>query len=410
MTSEVVDTSGPGPRAARRQSRRRKQRRTIGGAAGAAVLVLLAVTAVLADKGDDVVDGPPAQQRTQSTLLFQVQAPSGAAMSTALLAHDPGSGDDDDAGSGAIVLMPPQLLVTVAGSGQLPLSRALRSVTPQQTRDAVSDLLGVTVDAGWVVDQPSLARLVDGLRGISVDVDVPVLGGVGGRTVLLNPGGQRLDGARTLAFLGYLAPGEPEQARLARLQEVLDGIILGLPRSTADVATLLQALGKRSVPSVPVPKLAELLVGLASDERDDALQYEVLPVIAIDTGAPEPAFRLDTARAKALADRLLAQSVPASARASGNRVLVLNGVGTVNLGEKVRAKLVKGGFVFVGSRNADSFNYATTLVLVPDATPAAQAIGLKVATAIGVPASAVQTSTIGTVADVVVVVGADFKP
>jgi hypothetical protein len=90
-------------------------------------------------------------------------------------------------------------------------------------------------------------------------------------------------------------------------------------------------------------------------------------------------------------------------------VLVLNGVGTPGIGEKVRAKLVPAGFVFVASRNNATFGITKTRVLVKEATPQAQAVGERVAKALGVPLDSVQTAEIGSIADVVVVVGADFK-
>jgi hypothetical protein len=399
-----------GGRAEARRKRRQRRRRLLVVAGAVAVAVLLGFTAYLVQSGDEKAATPQAQVRSQSTLLFQVQALSGSAVSNALLAHDPNSGDDRDAGSGSVVLLPPQLLVPVAGSGQLRLDVAVKTVPPESTRNAVADLLGVTVDGSWVLDLPTTAKLVDAVGGVSVDVDVPVLGGPGGRVVLLNPGGQKLDGARAGAFMTYLGEGEEEAARLARLQEVFAGVLRALPQSTAEVVTLLNGLGKRSVPSVPVPKLAEVLVGLASDGRDDALAYDSLPVVAIDTGGGTLTYRIDAEPARALVDRLLAQSVPPGVRSGGNRVLVLNGVGTPNIGEKVRAKVVPAGFVFVGSRNAQSFDYARTLVLVPGETVEAQQLGERVAKALGVPATAVATAPIGTVADVIVVVGADFRP
>jgi len=132
-------------------------------------------------------------------------------------------------------------------------------------------------------------------------------------------------------------------------------------------------------------------------------------VVPIDPGNGVTAFRLDTDASDALVDRLLAQSVPPGRRATGNRVLVLNGVGTPGLGNRVRAKLVPAGFVYVGSRNAQQFGYPTTKVLVRAATPADQELGDRVARAIGVPPSSVATSEIGSIADVVVLVGGDFK-
>jgi hypothetical protein len=131
--------------------------------------------------------------------------------------------------------------------------------------------------------------------------------------------------------------------------------------------------------------------------------------VPIDPGGGVTAFRLESEAARALVDRALAQSVPAGARQTGNRVLVLNGVGTPGLGDAVRAKLVAADFVFVASRNAERFGYETTQVLVPEATPEAQALGNRVAEALGVQPD-VRQSDLGTIADVVVIVGADFVP
>ncbi|MDT7545765.1 MAG: hypothetical protein QOE99_1875 [Actinomycetota bacterium] len=393
-------SSRTGRRAEQRRAKRRRQRRLM--AAGlAVVLVVAAIAAIALTRGGSTPKAKIAKQtRTQSTVLFQVQGESGDAIASALMAHDPA------ARSGAVVLIPPQVIVTVPGTGALQLSRALKTVPPQRSRAAVGDLLGVTVDAGWVIDVPTLSRLIDQLGGVTVDVDVPV---IVSRVVLLNPGSQRLDGQHAVAFLRYLATGEQEQARLARVQGVLDGLLNALPKSTAEVAAALSGLGARSNLSEPAAKLGSFLVGLAADGRSDQLQYDSLPVIAIDPGNGVSSFRVDVDATRALVDRLLAQSVPPGARQTGNRVLVLNGVGTPGIGEKVRAKLVPAGFVFVASRNNATFGITKTRVLVKEATPQAQAVGERVARALGVPLDSVQTAEIGSIADVVVVVGADFK-
>ncbi|MCU1674668.1 MAG: cell envelope-related transcriptional attenuator [Frankiales bacterium] len=396
----MTDITARGRRTELRRQRRQRQRRLLAGVLAIA-LVVLAVATYALTRSDRTPRATLAKQsRTQSTVLFQVQGESGAAVGSALLAHDPASR------SGAAVLVPPQVIVTVPGTGTLQLGRALSSVPPARSRAALADLMGVTVDAGWVINIPTLTALIDQVGGVTVDVDVPV---VVNRTVVLSPGSQRVDGERATQFLRYLASGEQEQSRLARLQEVFDGLLAALPRATAQVTTALAGLGPRSDSSIPVPRLAAFLVGLATDSRDDALQYDTLPVIAIDPGDGVTSFRIDPDSTRALVDRLLAQSVPPSARQTGNRVLVLNGVGTPGLGEKVRAKLVPNGFVFVGSRNNASFGVTNTRVLVKEATPEAQALGAKVAKALGVGEDAVQTADLGSIADVVVVVGSDFR-
>ena len=403
MSAEQLEVEGR--RTALRRQRRRRRRRLVALALAVLAALTLALTVHLArDGGEPPPSAVAEQERTQRTLLLQVQAPNGEAVATALLAHDP------EARTGAVLLVPPQTLVTVPGSGSVTVGRALRSVPPEGSRAAVADALGVIVDDGWVVDQPTLARLIDLLGGIAVDVDVPV---ERAGALVLQPGSQRVDGQRALFLLAFRAPGEQEQARLARVQEVLDGVLEALPDTAPDTAPVLAGLGPRSIASLPVDELAQLLVGLEDADEAQALQYDTLPVIPVDTGVETPlgpVLRIDVPATRAVVDRLLAGSVPPGARDSGNRVLVLNGVGTPGLGEAVRAKIVPAGFVFVDSRNAPTFGYEQTQIFVPTATPEAQALGERVAKAIGVPATAVVTQDFGTVADVVVLVGADFKP
>ena len=392
-----------GRRTALRRQRRRRRRRLVAIALAVLAALTVALTIALAKGGGTPPAPVPAAQRTQRTLLLQVQAPNGDAVATALLAHDPA------ARTGAVVLVPRKTLVTVPGVGSLTISRALRTVAPEGSRAALADALGVYVDDGWVIDQPSLVRLIDLLGGVSVDVDVPVLRA---GELFLQPGPQRLDGQRALVYLAYSAQGEQEQSRLARVQEVLDGLLQVLPATAPDTAPVLAQLGPRSISTLSVDALSELLVGLEDADQASLLQYDSLPVIPIDTGAGVEAgsARVDVPATRAVVDRLLADSVPPGSREGGNRVLVLNGVGTPGLGEQVRARLAPKGFVFVGSRNASRFGYARTQVLVPDASAEAQALGTRVAQALGLGADAVRTTDqLGSVADVVVLVGADFR-
>jgi anionic cell wall polymer biosynthesis LytR-Cps2A-Psr (LCP) family protein len=388
-----------GRRAELRQRRRRQRRRLVIAGVTAFALLAVTVTVVLVRNGGTASKQNKASVRAQRTLLFQVKALNGSAISSALLAHDPKSGN------GSVVLIQPQVLANVPGVGSGDFGSALATGGISGSRNALSDLMGVIIDGSWVVDGPTFARLVDSVGGVSVNVDVTVLKG---RTILLNSGQQRLSGGSALTFATYLAPGEQEQVRLTRLQAVIDAILNELPK---DPTALIGSLGPGSKTSEPAKAVADLLTGLAKDDQSDNLQYQSLPVTKVDTGDDQTRFRIDPAADKQLVDTLLSQSIPPGARKSGNRVLVLNGVGTPGLGDKVRARLVPAGFVFIGSRNAPHFGFAQTIVLVPNATEQSVAVGRSVAKAIGVPGSAVQTTDeIGTIADVVVIVGADFKP
>jgi hypothetical protein len=92
-------------------------------------------------------------------------------------------------------------------------------------------------------------------------------------------------------------------------------------------------------------------------------------------------------------------------------VLVQNGVGSPGLNAQAREDLVGAGFTYVNGGNAAQFGTAATEVVVPDATAESLQWGADIAQALGVPASAVAVADSGqSVADVIVVLGADFKP
>jgi hypothetical protein len=391
----------PGSRRVLARMRRRRRQRQLAAVAVVLTLVAAGLVAFLLNQRSpepEAVVEPPG--RTQRTLLMQVRtADAAGTLASALLAADAASS------TGSVVLVPPQVIVDLPGGGSLPFGQALATGQPNSPRDALSDLLGVTVDGTWVLEHRSFAALVDAVGGITAQVDVPV---VRGDVVALAQGEQQLDGTGALILLGHRADGEQEQARLARVQEVLDGVLSALPDDAAQVGELLDGLGTGSRSSEPPRALAALLRDLVEADRSQQLQYDSLPVIPIDPGDGVTVFRLDAEAARTLVDRVLAQSVPAGARQTGNRVLVLNGVGP-GIGDAARARLVAADFVFVGARNNERFGVETSTVLVPEATPEAQALGERVAEALGVPAD-VRQSDLGTIADAVVVLGADFTP
>ena len=391
----------PGRRRAELRRRRRQRRRQL--VALVVVLVLVGAAAVafllVRNAPEPETDVEP-QGRTQRTLLLQVRGADRAAAVSALVAHD------EPSRTGSVVLVPPQVIVDLPGAGSVPFGQALSTGDPNGSRNALGDLLGVTVDSTWTLEAGAFTALVDALGGLTVSVDVPV---VVDNVIVVPVGTQQLDGGRALQLATYLAPGEPEQSRLARVQVVLDGLLAALPDDAQGITEALVPLGEGSATSDAVGVLADLLAGVQADSAAEQLQYDTLPVIPIDPGGGVTAFRIDAEQAQALVDRALAQSVPSGQRETGNRVLVLNGVGTPGLGEAVRAKLVAADLVFVASRNAERFGQERTQILVPEATPEQQALGERVAAALGVEPD-IRQSDLGSLADVVVVVGADFVP
>ncbi len=244
-----------------------------------------------------------------------------------------------------------------------------------------------------------------------VDVDVVTKAADGTDTVVVRAGSQHLNGAQAAAYATYAAPEEPEQARLARFYDVLDGVLRGLPDQTREIEGTVTSLKAGSSSTLSSSLLAEILAAAQAVSVDGDMLSDVLPVNAIATGAGEESYGVNAQQAAALMEARFAPSLVKDAAGGPVRVLVQNGVGTPGLVDKARTKLVKAGFRFVNGNNAPEFGQKKSAVLIPDSTPASVQRGAGVAAALGLPASSVGVSGQGqTVAEVIVVLGKDFKP
>lgn len=415
--SPQQDPTLPAPLAVRksrrelRADRRRQQRRRLGvvGIVGV-VIAALAVAAAVGFGVERATSGGHHKPFGQTTLLLSVAGADGTAVETALLAHD------DRTNDGVELLIPGRVLTEVCGFGNQQLGQILALPNGQElSRSTVSDLLGgVTVGGSWVLTTEQLARLVDAVGGVTVDVDVDVIQqrADGSRVLVVGKGAQQhLTGARAAAFATYQRSDEDALANLVRLQGVLDGIEAALPRDKAAVGRIVRSLGAGAQSSLGVDRLSAFLIGLAADARQNKLLPSDLPVIKIDSGGGQPAYRVDTQQTAAFVDGNLAASLPASARTQHKRVFVQNGVGTPGLVVSACSKLVRAGFAFSGSGNATTFGYKTSKVLVFDRTVASAELGDNVARVLGLPTNDVAVSTTGqNIADVLVILGKDYKP
>jgi anionic cell wall polymer biosynthesis LytR-Cps2A-Psr (LCP) family protein len=396
-------------RAQRRVAARRRNRRLL---AGGLVLALVAGVgaATLLHRGGSAPTAPTAvAHRTQGTLLLVLTSSDGHAVESALLAHDPRTRE------GAVVLVPSQTVTDVAGHGQLPFGTTPALGAPQLAAETLGDLLGVTVDGTLRLPVPALSTLVDRVGGVhvdSVDADVVVPGPGDNERVLVAKGGaQVLGGAAAVAYATYRAPGEGEEARLARFTAVLGGLIDALPGAAGPAGALVTGVAGAGAATESPSGVGTLLTGLRADDSAGNLAYETLPVQQAGTG--EDQFTVDTDQVEQLTKRYRADSIPAGRVAGDNRVIVLNGTGALNLGESAHEKLDRHNLVFVHSGNQQgfSFRHRPSVVLVPDDSAASRALGHRVATALGLPDTAIRVTDQPTsAADAVVILGADYHP
>jgi anionic cell wall polymer biosynthesis LytR-Cps2A-Psr (LCP) family protein len=371
-------------------------------------VVVASVAAFLLTQPEDEPDakvaaGPSAQQ----TLLVQVTGEDGVSAANALVGVTPKKG------SASVVLVPSRLLVDVAGTGNLPFGETATLPEHSAPAQALTDLLGVRVDDSWVLTKGALADLVDAVGGVdaAVDVDVVETDADGKKTIVVPAGTKSLDGKAAAAYATFLADDEPEQARLARFDDVFNAVMEKLPEDPAKVTDLITQLGEDSTSTLDAAGLATRLAAVRTAAVGDKTASDVLPTTEIDTGDELTSYGIDSGQVAAMMKSLLPGALQKDSGGEVLRVLVENGVGTPGLVELARAKLVEDGFRFVNGGNAADFGFDESAVIIPDGTEKSVQRGQRVADSLGLPESAVSTSDRGqTVADVIVILGKDFVP
>lgn len=146
-------------------------------------------------------------------------------------------------------------------------------------------------------------------------------------------------------------------------------------------------------------KVTEFIASVSGDNT----ALVPLPVQPIDLGGEtyyEP-------QKDQIADLLLQWwGVSVGAEDGAVRVIIYNGVGTPGIAGDAAQQLIEAGMRVVDTRNADRFDYANTLIVVQDGD---MAQGNLIAEALGVGEVIDQPSD-QDVADVIVIIGADYVP
>jgi anionic cell wall polymer biosynthesis LytR-Cps2A-Psr (LCP) family protein len=393
-----------------RAERRRQKRRRLGAVGIAGVVVAaLAVAAAVGFGVKQATSGDHPNPLGQTTVLLSIAGSDGTASETALLAHD------DRTKKGVELLIPGRVLTEVCGFGNQQLRQILALPNGQKaSRTTVSSLLGgVTIDGSWVLTTAQLAALVDKVGGVMVTVDSDVIQqrADGSRVLVVAKGRQLLKGAQAASYATYVRPGEDAVANLVRFQSVLDGIEAALPRSASTVADMIGSLGSGAASTLGPDRLSKVLVGLAASARNNNLLGTALPVLKIESGSTQASYRIDNAKVKSFVEGNLGASLPTSARTQRKRVLVQNGVGTPGLVVTACERLINAGYEFAGSGNAQHFGYKKSVVLVFDRSVATAQLGNSVARTLRLPVTDVKVqNNAQNVADVIVILGEDYKP
>jgi hypothetical protein len=259
--------------------------------------------------------------------------------------------------------VPAYTMANIPGYGTGTVGDAIAARGRDRGAAAVENILGVGVDASAFSSLEDLTRIIDGLGGITV-------------------GENTMSGEEAVRYLmrggGNLISAE---FQFLRWQEL--------------VAGMLDAVDGRTDVFVPLGPEVGPVLAAAGTAGADVLE---LPVVDIGSGLARP-------DAEGVQRIVESRFVPTARTTREVRLVVLNGVGTPGIGERVTNILVPAGFTLVGSENAESFDEQETKIVatsedfLPEAELARELLGA------GEVFIGVQPTGL---ADVTVIVGADF--
>jgi len=401
----AVIQQDPGTRTDRRRSQRRKR-------VAKRVLVVLVILALVggaatliakqttgnSKKGVGLVAG---RQRTVLVAMTLHDDASNKASALTLFGVDP-------EGTNPVVLfIPAGTLGPIPGLKDFDLmGQALSVGQPSLQQITVDNLLGIDIDRTAVIDDVSLGQFIDGIGGITVDVEERLLGpGPGGTQTLQVPlGKHHMDGAEAVTYLTYTSNDLGEVDSFVRAQKVWEGIFSA---GGQKITTALRALQPDPLSADDVAAIGALWKAFAERSADDRT-YEVLPGEEIGGGGDNVGYKPDTDQIAQMVKRDFSGSIPAGVNVAARpRIDLRNGNGSPEIGQRAAAVLVPAGLRIIQTGNAVNFDFASTRIVVYGDDEASLALARKIKNLLGVG-----TIQIGTrpesVVDVTVVLGKDF--
>jgi LCP family protein required for cell wall assembly len=324
--------------------------------------------------------------------------------------------------SAALVSLPRDMWVSIPGcgpragcvGGQQRINVAHAAGGPELAVRTVTADFGIPIQYYARVDFRGFQQLVDTVGGVAIDVPMPVKDDeyptpdYGYQRIYFGPGPQLMDGASALEY-ARSRHGTSDFARAGRQQQVILAVRnrvlqLDMLSHAPEMISIVQSSLATNLKPVEMLALAKLVSQIDRNKITDLVidTNYVRPYVG-DDGAdlldPNfPAIR----RAIASTERLAAHP---ELRA---KIEVLNGSGTVGLGQKAADYLTAQGFNVVRIAAAERSDYASSLVqvLTNQSSGAAQAV----VSTLRIPDATITSElTPNAVADVRIVVGQDFR-
>lgn len=265
-----------------------------------------------------------------------------------------------------LISIPRDYRVEIPGYGYRKINAALALGGSELAIKTVSNYLGIDIHHYAIIDFKGFVRVVDALGGITIDVEKRLYEPNNSRADLY-PGVQKLSGEQALAYVRFRHDEEGDFGRIRRQQRFLKAVseellkpqaIPKYPRianiiaenletdlSIRDMLSLARYFasnGGVKFYSIMLPGVPKNIGGVSFVVPDDAKVQIIVNKIMDEGRLPSPEELLDPATIY---------------------VKVFNGVGKPGLARAVSSYLKDLGFNVYGSKNADRFDYPTSLVI-----------------------------------------------
>lgn len=308
-----------------------------------------------------------------------------------------------------ILSIPRDLYVDIAGHGQNRINAAYAFGGPSLMVETIRDSLGVEINHYVEIDFVGFQSLIDELGGIELWFPYPARDLKSGLDV--DAGTQTLDGDTALAYARsrkyqelqngtWVSVNADDIGRTKRQQEVVGAIVAELkrPSSITEAGDIAKAMARHmTIDSILATSSVASLAWTFRGILTGSIEGATLPTYGMTIDG----------RSVLIADEPDASAVLANFRAGTVfssqplRVQVLNGNGVKGSAGDMSRTLESMGFLVESVGDADTGNYAQTIVLVPDGS----GNGEIIVDALGF--GVVQVGSVDNGYDAVVIVGAD---
>ncbi|MFG3048736.1 LytR C-terminal domain-containing protein [Streptomyces sp. NPDC048241] len=304
---------------------------------------------------------------------------------------------------GTTVLLPNSLALSDDSGTTTTLAKSVDDDGSSGTRDQLDTVLGTDIQGTWRLDTPYLQNLVELVGNIEVDTDTDVPDPDAkkkGAAPLVHQGrAQTLSGKTAVAYATYRGPGETENAQLKRFGQVMQSTLRKLSSDPSAATTTVQTLAQILDPPLTDKDLGTFLAKLADLAKGGKYQTVPLPVQSDGT--------LTAGTSDSVVKNILGGTAKSPDAGSAVRVAVQNATGTKADTDKARVTLLGGGFGFIEGGTASGARTASQVVY-SDAADRQNAA--EVAKTLGLPDGAVTKGAVSSGADVLVVLGQDYRP